>query len=82
MLGDVVGSVQVDIWKDTWANHPPTVADTICGGNKPKLTAASSMKDSTLTGWSTSVNMDDVLVFNIDSYATLTYLTVQLEITV
>ena len=29
LLADQSGSIVIDIWKDTYANYPPTVADTI-----------------------------------------------------
>ena len=28
-MADTVGSIVIDVWKDTYANFPPTVADTI-----------------------------------------------------
>ena len=31
ILADQSGSIVVDVWKDTYANFPPTVADTIAG---------------------------------------------------
>lgn len=82
LLADQVGNVVVDIWKDTFANFPPTAADSITDANKPTLTAAQKYEDTTLTGWITAVTAGDVLAFNIDSAATITRLTVELEITV
>jgi len=29
LMADVAGSVQIDVWKDTAANYPPTDADSI-----------------------------------------------------
>ena len=49
------GSIVVDIWKDTYANYPPTVADTITASAKPTLSAASKSRDTTLTGWTTAI---------------------------
>lgn len=81
LLADQTGSVVVDIWKDTYANYPPTVADTITASAKPTLSSASKSTDSTLTGWTTSVNAGDVIGFNVDSAATITRLALTLKVT-
>jgi hypothetical protein len=80
-LDNLTGSIVVDIWKDSYANHPPTVADTITAAAKPTISAATKAKDSTLTGWTTSVSADDILFFNVDSAATLTRVLVSLKVT-
>jgi hypothetical protein len=80
-LDNLTGSIVVDIWKDSYANHPPTVADTITASAKPTISSATKAKDSTLTGWTTSVSADDVLFFNVDSITTLTRVLVSLKVT-
>jgi hypothetical protein len=80
LLADQTGSVVVDIWKDTYANFPPTVADSICGASKPTITASNKYTDSTLTGWTTSITANDVLAFNIDSVTSITKLTISLTL--
>jgi hypothetical protein len=82
MLADQSGSVVVDIWKDVYANYPPTVADTITASAKPTITTATKSKDSTLTGWTTNVSAGDTLRFNIDSVTTITRLNLTLKVTV
>lgn len=74
------GSIVVDIWKDTYANYPPTVADTITASAKPTLSSANKSKDGTLTGWTKTVAAGDVLGFNVDSAATVTRVLVSLTI--
>ena len=81
ILADQSGSCVVDIWKDTYANYPPTIADTITASAKPTLSSAQKNEDSTLTGWTTSVSAGDTFVFNVDSATTVTRVTVTLEIT-
>lgn len=81
MLADQSGSIVVDIWKDTYANYPPTVADTICASAKPTITTATKSQDSTLTGWTTSVVAGDILGFNVDSITTCTRVTISLRAT-
>lgn len=81
LLADQAGSVVLDIWKDSYGNFPPTVADTITAAAKPTLSSASKYQDATLTGWTTTINQGDTLRFNVDSCTTVTRLTVALKVT-
>ena len=81
LLADVSGSIVVDIWKDTYANYPPTVADTITASAKPTITTAVKSQDTTLTGWTTSVAAGDILAFNVDSITTCTRVHLILKVT-
>src|SRR5262245_18801188 len=67
LLADQSGSLVVDIWKDTYANYPPTGADSITASAKPTISTATKAQSGTLTGWTTSVSAGDVLRFNVDS---------------
>lgn len=80
MMADQSGSAVVDVWKDIFANFPPTVADTITAAAKPTLTAQDHSDDTTLTGWTTAVAAGSVLGFKVDSAATITRLTLELFI--
>jgi len=80
LLADQVGSIVIDVWKDTFANYPPTVADTITGSAKPTLSSAISAESSVLTGWTTTVTAGDVIAFKVDSAATVTKVTLELEV--
>lgn len=71
LLADVSGSIVLDLWKDTYANFPPTVADTIVASAKPTLSSAQKSEDSTLTGWTTALTAGDVLEVNVDSISTI-----------
>lgn len=62
-----VGNCVVDIWKDTYANFPPTIADTITAAAKPTISAGVKYQDTTLTGWTTTVNAGDVMLFHLES---------------
>lgn len=81
LLGDQSGSIVVDIWKDTYANFPPTGADSITASAKPTISSASKSEDTTLTGWTTSISAGDILRFNVDSITTLTRVTLSLKVT-
>jgi hypothetical protein len=80
MLADQSGSAVVDIWKDTYANHPPTDADTITASAVPTISTATKSQDTTLTGWTTSLAAGDILAFNVDSASTITWLAVILTV--
>lgn len=74
------GSIVVDVWKDTYANYPPTVADTITASAKPTITTATKSEDSTLTGWTTTVALGDVFGFKVDSITSLLRVVVELTV--
>jgi hypothetical protein len=82
MLADQSGSCVVDIWKDTYANYPPTGADSITASAKPTISSATKSQDTTLTGWTTSITAGNTLRFNIDSVSTITRLVLTLTVTV
>lgn len=72
LLADQSGSIVIDIWKDTYANYPPTDADTITGGAEPTITAATKSQDATLSGWTTAQAEGDLWRINVDSITTCT----------
>lgn len=82
ILGDGVqsGSVAIDIWKDSYANFPPTIADTITASAKPAISSAAKAQSSTLTGWTTAVVAGSLLRFNVDSVSTFTSLKIILSL--
>lgn len=80
MLADVAGSIVVDIWKDTYANFPPTDADSITASAPPTITTAQKAQDATLTGWTTAITAGDILAFNVDSCTTITRVTISLKV--
>lgn len=80
MLADQSGSIVVDIWKDSYANFPPTDADSITSSAVPTISAATKSVDSTLTGWTTSITAGDILRFNVDSVSTIQRVTISLEV--
>ena len=82
IVADVSGSIVVDIWKDTYANCPPTGADSVAGSEKPTLSAAQKNQDLTLSTWTdVTFSADDWVAFNVDSAATVTRVVLQLRAT-
>lgn len=80
LLADQSGSIVIDVWKDTYANYPPTDADSITAAAPPTISTATKSQDSTLTGWTTSITAGDILGFNVDSVTTITQVTLILKI--
>jgi len=80
MLADQSGSIVVDIWKDTFANYPPTDADSITAAAVPTISVDTDSQDSTLTGWTTVITEGDTLRFNVDSVTSIEKLTLVLEV--
>lgn len=81
VLADQSGSIVIDIWKDTYANYPPTDADSITASAVPTISSATKYQDSTLTGWTTSISAGDILGFNVDSITTCTRVHLILKVT-
>ena len=81
LVADVSGSIVIDVWKDTYTNFPPTVADTIAGTEKPTLASVQKNQDLTLTTWTTAVTAGDILAFNVDSVATVTRIVLSIRVT-
>jgi hypothetical protein len=78
LVADQSGSIVIDVWRDTYANHPPTVADTITSTDKPTISAATSGQNLAISAWSVAVQKGDVLGFNVDSCSTITKATLTL----
>lgn len=81
LVADQSGSISIDIWKDSFANFPPTVADTITASAKPSLSTAQKNSSSSLTGWTTSLSAGDYLEVNVDSVSTVTLAILTLLVT-
>lgn len=80
LLGDQSGSIQIDIWKDAYANYPPTDADSICASAVPAISSGTKYTDSTLTGWTKNISAGDILLFHVDSCTTIEQCQVALKI--
>lgn len=81
LLADTTGSIVIDIWKDSYANYPPTDADSITASAPPTISSSNKSYDATLSGWTTSISAGDVLAFNVDSCSTITRIVLTLGAT-
>lgn len=72
LTADQSGNIVIDVWKDVFADFPPTVSDSIAGTEKPTLSTQTSNSDTNLTTWSKAVAAGDVVRFSVDSASTVT----------
>ena len=82
LAADVAGAIVIDIWKDTYANFPPTDADAMPGAGKEPTIAATNQKaqDTDISDWaSVAIAAGDILAFNVDSCTTITRVTLSLK---
>lgn len=75
------GSCQIDIWKRSYGTYPPLVGDSITASALPAVVTGIKYQDVTLTGWITTVAVDDVLEFKLVSSSTFTQISLFLDIT-
>lgn len=74
----LTGSIIVDAWKDTYANFPPTVADSIftASGNYPTLVSASKATSGSLN---IPITQGDLIGFNVISSSLCVLVSVELK---
>lgn len=75
IVGDASGSCVVGIWKDTYANFPPTSADLILSSAKPTLSSAQKNQN---TSQRLLMSKGDWLAFNVESASTVKQVTLSL----
>lgn len=81
IIADQTTNMVVDLWTDSYANYPPTNADSITdAGTSITLTGASKATTTTLTGWTTTLTAGNVLRPNVDSCSAATYVTIALDV--
>lgn len=82
LFADASGSIVVDLWKDTYANFPPTVADNVTGtGTKPTLSSTQKAELTDFTNYTTTtLAAGDVLAYNVDSANTVKRVTISIRV--
>ena len=78
LLALQTGSIVIDIFKDTYANYPPS--SSIVGSSKPSIFSGLKSKDTTLTGWTKQLSAGDTIRFYVDSVADIEKVTISLNI--
>jgi hypothetical protein len=73
------GTATIDVWKIATGTAIPTVANTITASAVPAIASGTALRSTTLTGWTTSVAANDILVFKLSAVASATLATLVLE---
>jgi hypothetical protein len=77
----ITGSIVWDVWAAGFANNtPPTVANSIVATFPPTLSSSQGTQTSTLTNWTTLINANTWMRFNINSVSTLQRATLSLTV--
>lgn len=71
-VADQSGYIKFNIWKDTYENFPPTVADSVVGSNFPVISSAIKAQGTSLSGWNTAWNKGDYLELSVDACTSVT----------
>lgn len=79
LLADQAGDIVIDVQKAAFPTMPTT---SIAAAAKPTLSAGASAFDLTLTGWTKEIAAGDIILFEIESAATLTQVMLQLTLEV
>ena len=80
LLADQSGDVELDIRVDSFANFPPTGADSIVAAAPPEITADTKATSSTLTAWDTSLTAGDIMRVVVVSATDITKVTLYLTV--
>jgi hypothetical protein len=74
------GSCTVNIWKAAMAAHyPPVIGDDITGGSSPAIASGTTYDNAALTGWNRNFHAGDVVLFDLGSSSTFTFISITLR---
>lgn len=74
------GNCVIDIWKGPYEAYPLSNANSITASSRVTLNNASKNTDSTLTGWTRTINNNDILQFNVLSNDNVDKLTIMMKV--
>jgi hypothetical protein len=86
IVADQSGSISIDVLKctqaqfDAGATHP-VIGDKISATAPITFSTATKAQSSTLTGWTTSVNANDILAFNVASVTSCQQVVINMKVT-
>ncbi len=81
LVADQSGSVTVDVKTVAFGSYTgPGSASSITASDTPALSSAVKLKDTTLTGWTTSLSADTVVCFAMSAPTTVTQVVATLKI--
>ena len=68
IVADQASTSTIDVWVDSYANYPPTNADSITNAHEPTISASIKGQDTDISDWSDVENHEgDYMTFNIDA---------------
>lgn len=73
------GSCVVNVWAAPYASFPPTAANDVTGGVSPLISSGIKYQNTTLAGWTTAFNPNDVIRFHLASASILSRVAITLE---
>jgi hypothetical protein len=82
ILGDQAGSIQIDLWKSSYATFPPVVGGSMPGAsaNKPQATGTVKAQGG-VAGWiQSAIAAGEIVRVNVDSVAAFTRVTLGLTV--
>jgi hypothetical protein len=82
LISEDSGDIVIDIWKSSYADHPPTDADSITAAAPVTLEGSNKSLDATLTGWTKEIARNDILAFHVDSCEGIQQCTIAIMVTV
>lgn len=72
------GSIVIDIWKVPRLSLPAASGSTIVASTPPTISGGYQAQDNILSGWTKTINADDVTVINVRSVSGFTEITLTL----
>lgn len=81
LIADQTGSIVIDLWKCSYANFPPVAANTITASAKPTISGGIKSQDTTLTGWTTTIAVGDIIRCNVNSVSSIQRVTLAMNLT-
>lgn len=78
-LADAVGSMTIDVRVVALESYPPSAGNSIVGAAPPSLASANKSRDTTLSGWATSLPAGSVVRFVVTACSGIGRATITLE---
>lgn len=73
------GTATVDIWKIATGTAIPTVTNSITASALPAISTGTSKHSTSMSGWTQSVNANDIFGFQLNAVSTARFVEVDLE---
>lgn len=81
VFSELQGSIEFDIIKDSYISFDPENSGSIVAASRPTLNNATRSLDTTLSGWTTTINAGDILGISVVSVSGIKKVVLSLEVT-